>query len=202
MADTNLVTPPRDPPETTAHTRGDHILSAILSCFLLAACSESETLPGKLPAATDWLDLGPILEAGKPGEWDHYLWGGFASSIVKKGDTYFLYYQGASSFRHAFDETTCGRAIGVATSSDGINFTKYAGNPVIRWSPTRECEEGAVSIATAIDANGDILAFYGANTALDSRSVNADARLARSGDGLHFEDLGIALDHAREDIWG
>jgi len=33
------------------------------------------------------------------GEWDYYLWGGFAFSVIKKDDTYFLYYQGSSDYR-------------------------------------------------------------------------------------------------------
>jgi len=203
MTETNLESPSRELPKAALHGGSSHTLFAVICSFLVSACSGPGTEPGILPAATDWLDFGPILEAGEPGEWDHYLWGAFAASVVKKDDTYFLYYQGASSYRRAFDETTCGRAIGVATSKDGVNFTKYAGNPVIRWSPRKECEEGAVSLALAVDDNGDILAFYGANTALDATNVNSDARLARSRDGLHFEDLGIVLDHDAEGrVWG
>jgi len=199
---TNLETPFCEPPKAALQGRHGSTAFAVLCCFLISACSGSRTDPGHLPAADDWLDFGPIFEAGEAGEWDHFLWGGFAASVVKRDGTYFLYYQGASSYRLAFDETPCGRAIGVATSKDGINFTKYPGNPVITWSPNRECEEGAVSLALAMDDNGDILAFYGANTALDATNVTADARLAHSRDGLHFEDVGIVLDHAARDVWG
>jgi len=157
---------------------------------------------GHFPPESEWMDLGAVLLAGEPGEWDHFLWGGFAAAILKKDRSYFLYYQGADSYRYAFDETVCGRAIGVATSSDGIHFEKYAGNPVIAWAPNRECEEGAASLALATGRNGDILAFYGANTALDSTQVNTDIRLARSGDGLHFRDDGIVLAHDDSSVWG
>jgi hypothetical protein len=30
----------------------------------------------RIPAHSDWVDYGTILEAGAPGEWDLYLWGG------------------------------------------------------------------------------------------------------------------------------
>lgn len=157
---------------------------------------------GYFPSEAEWTDYGPVFEAGRAGEWDHYLWGGFASAVLKKDETYFLYYQGASSYRYAFDETVCGRAIGVATSRDGISFEKFEGNPVITWAPNEECEEGAASLALATDHNGDILAFYGANTALDATNVNADVRLARSPDGLSFHDEGIVLDHKDSTVWG
>src|SRR5687768_18585171 len=38
----------------------------------------------RIPSQTDWVDHGIILEAGDEGEWDYYLWGGFAFSVVKK----------------------------------------------------------------------------------------------------------------------
>lgn len=190
-------------------------LCSVLPALFLMSCNDLTEEPeqqehaitereysGHFPSGADWIDIGPIFMAGEAGEWDRYLWGGFSTAILKKDETYFLYYQGASSYRYAFDETVCGRAIGVATSHDGINFEKFEGNPVITWAPNKECEEGAASVAMATDHNGDILAFYGANTALDARSVNADARLARSSDGLNFHDEGIVLDHKDSTVWG
>jgi hypothetical protein len=186
-----------------------------LAALLLTACELPSDAPGlstpagrhkedavEFPPETAWNDLGPIFEAGKAGDWDRYLWGGFAAAILKKDETYFLYYQGASSYRFAFDETVCGRSIGVATSRDGINFEKFADNPVIAWSPNGECEEGAASLALATDHNGNVLAFYGANTARDATNVNTDARLARSPDGLSFSDEGVVLDHKDVTVWG
>ena len=35
------------------------------------------------PAQSDWVDYGIILDAGEEGNWDYYLWGGFAFSIIK-----------------------------------------------------------------------------------------------------------------------
>jgi hypothetical protein len=42
-----------------------------------------------------------IFMAGPEGEWDHILWGGRAASVVKKGDQYFLYYQGSEFYQGA-----------------------------------------------------------------------------------------------------
>ena len=51
--------------------------------------------------------------------WEHQI---VVSSVVKKNNLYYLYYTGRNLPEYK---------IGVATSSDGINFTKYSGNPIL-----------------------------------------------------------------------
>jgi predicted GH43/DUF377 family glycosyl hydrolase len=51
--------------------------------------------------------------------WEHQL---VVSSVVKKDNLYYLYYTGRNLPEYK---------IGVATSSDGINWTKYPGNPIL-----------------------------------------------------------------------
>jgi hypothetical protein len=155
-----------------------------------------------IPSQSDWVDQGIIIEAGAEGEWDYYLWGGFAFSVIKKDDTYYLYYQGSSDYRTEYDETVLWRAIGVATSSDGINFTKYAGSPVLTWFPNQYGEEGAVSSGVTLGERGEVFFFYGANTQESPTTVNADIRVASSLDGFEFTDLGIVLDRKDRSIWG
>lgn len=155
-----------------------------------------------IPAQEDWVDHGIILDAGTQGEWDLYLWGGFAFSVIKNNSTYYLYYQGSSDYRREFDETVLWRAIGVATSTDGHHFTKYEGNPILTWFPNQYGEEGAVSSGVTLDEHGVTFLFYGANTQESPSSVNANIRAASSPDGLHFTDLGIALDRKDRWVWG
>ena len=155
-----------------------------------------------LPSLSDWVDHGIILEAGAEGEWDHYLWGGFAFSVIKKDDIYYLYYQGSSDYRTEYDETVLWRAIGVATSSDGIHFTKNEGDPVITWLPNQAGEEGAVSSGVTLGKEGNVFLFYGANTHEGTTTVNADVRIASSLDGFNFTDLGRVLDRQDHSIWG
>ncbi|MGB5890684.1 MAG: hypothetical protein WBH75_12030, partial [Thermoanaerobaculia bacterium] len=154
-----------------------------------------------IPAQSDWTDYGTILEPGDVGEWDFQLFGAFVASAIKHNGTYFLYYQGACCYR-ILDDTTTFRAIGVATSPDGVNFTRYGGNPVITWFPNNGGEEGAVSSAVVIDGGGQVVFYYGANTEVDATSVNSDARLAISNDGLSFTDQGVVLDHEDPSVWG
>ena len=179
--------------------------------ILLSSCSRitPTTIPTttlqtnvRIPSQADWVDHGIILEAGREGEWDYYLWGGFAFSVIKKEDTYYLYYQGAGDYRTEYDETVLWRAIGVATSSDGIHFSKHESNPILTWFPNQYGEEGAVSSGVTLGEQDEAMLFYGANTAESDISVNSDVRVASSVDGLNFTDLGIALDRNNALVWG
>jgi hypothetical protein len=148
------------------------------------------------------VDYGTIFEAGVAGEWDLYLWGGFAFSVLKRNETYYLYYQGSSDYRTDFDETVLWRAIGVATSKDGIHFTKYERNPILTWFPNQNGEEGAVSSGITMGEQGDTFLFYGANTHESLTTVNADIRVASSLDGFRFTDLNVVLDRTDRSVWG
>jgi hypothetical protein len=165
-----------------------------------ATMTQESTL--RLPAQSEWVDYGTILQSGLPGEWDLYLWGGFAFSVIKKDGIYYLYYQGSSDYRTKFDETVLWRSIGVATSPDGIHFTKYEGNPILTWFPNQYGEEGAVSSGVTLGEQGETLLFYGANTQQSAITVNADVRVAASSDGFSFTDLGVVLDRRDRLVWG
>ena len=170
----------------------------------------SSQLPGtdllesniRIPAQSDWVDHGMIFEAGTEGEWDYYLGGGFALSTIKMDGIYHLYYQGSSDYRTEFDETVMWRAIGVATSTDGIHFTKHESNPLLTWFPNQNGEEGAVSSGVTLGENGELMLYYGANTEESFTTVNADVRVASSVDGLRFNDLEVVLHHWDRSVWG
>lgn len=183
------------------------LLLLILALSLTGATLSAQPAPSdavlSIPAQSDWTDYGVILESGALGEWDFQLWGGFTGTAIKKAGTYYLYYQGASGYQSTPSEVVTGRAIGVATSPDGVNFTKFGGNPVVTWSPTDERgDEGPASGAVVLDDSGDFLLYYGANTAESGPTVYADARLATSGNGLDFTDQGIVLDHQDDSLYG
>ena len=97
------------------------------------------------------------------GAWDFQFFGGFAGTVVKRSGIWYLYFQGSCCYRIVDDSVTF-RQVGLATSPDGVNFTKVAGNPVISWSPNNGGEEGAVSAAAVLDPSGDLVVYYGANT--------------------------------------
>lgn len=59
----------------------------------------------------------PILSSGS--DWEYQIASCF---IIKKNDQYYLYYTGRNIPYYS---------IGLAISNDGINFTKYSGNPIL-----------------------------------------------------------------------
>jgi hypothetical protein len=192
----------------TTVTISSYIYRMLLLALFILILSVSPASPAyaeeaavDLPDPDDWIDYGTILPAGAVGEWDHIFWGGFAASVVKKGDTYFLYYQGSEFYQGEPDHTVMWRAIGVAVSSDGINFKKYTGNPVLTWFPNKYGEEGAVSSGVTLDKDGNVVLYYGANTQESGTTVNADGRVAVSPDGLSFKDRGVVLDGKSSGVW-
>lgn len=180
--------------------------AGIALCVTWILCSAATSLSAagntiEIPAQTDWTDHGWILNPGPNGSWDKYLNGMMTASVIKKNGVYYLYYGGACCYSTPLGSVT-DRAIGVATSTDGINFTKHSGNPIITWQPKNGPEEGAASSAATVDPNGQIVLYYGANTEESSSTVNADSRLAVSGNGKSFADKGIVLNHNDNSVWG
>lgn len=153
-----------------------------------------------LPEPSDWVDYGPVMETGGEGAWD-FQWAGLTpASVIKKDGTYYFYYV-ASDGPRSFDGGPRHRAIGVATSPDGIRFTKYDGNPIITYAPFNGEEEGANSAGVTLDATGQFVMVYGAAQGRSSIIV-ADGRVALSDDGLHFTDAGQVISHCDPTLYG
>lgn len=165
----------------------------LFGCFLLIFALTGLSLASEIPPPKDWTERGIVLDKGPSGAWDdngNYVRVG---SVVKKNGTYFLYYAGSSG-SGCSDGGVDYRAIGAATSTDGINFTKYPGNPIIIWeSPnhaTNPCEEGAGFPVVALDDNGDFVMFWEAISATGPTSVDGDVHYSTSSDGFNFTDQG------------
>ena len=91
-----------------------------------------------------------------------------SSSIVKKDGIYYLYYFGRNAPLYR---------IGVATSTDGINFTKYSGNPII--TNTASWEESGVIYPSVILENSLFKMVY-------TNSSGTGFGLASSIDGFNW----------------
>jgi hypothetical protein len=158
----------------------------------------------QIPKQSDWTDQGVAITEGAPGSWDVRL-GGMISpcTVVKNDGTYFLYYVGADGNRST-DGGPRHRALGVATSKDGINFTKYSGNPILTHLPHSNEEEGIFSGGATIDDNGNIDLYYAALDAGSPTSelVDSDIRLAVSSDGFNFTEIGDVVSHSDSSVWG
>ena len=158
----------------------------------------------QIPKQSDWTLQGTALTAGAPGSWDLRFHGQISpSSVIKKDGVYYLYYVGADGNRST-DGGPSHRSLGVATSTDGINFTKHPGNPVITHLPHNNQEEGIFSAGTTLAANGDIILVYGAIWAANSttESVQSHVALATSSDGLNFTDHRYVLSWNDNNVWG
>lgn len=84
----------------------------------------------------------PVLDLGQPGEWDDS--GIETAEVIKDGETYKLWYEGYSEEIPPGFERQPFR-IGYATSPDGINWTKYPGNPVVDLGPDSWDSRGVAS---------------------------------------------------------
>jgi len=176
----------------------------ILSLFCTISVDAKAQMAVDIPIQSDWEDLGVVLQAGPPGSWDVRLEGAISPcAVVKKDGTYFLYYIGADGNRVLSDFGPRHRALGVATSADGINFTKYPGNPIITFLPHNNEEEGVFSCGATLVVSGSVVLYYGAMDAGTSTStlVVSDGRLAISNNGLEFSDQGVVIPHDDPLVW-
>lgn len=71
-------------------------------------------------------------------------------------------------------------AIGYATSSDGLNWTKYAANPIFKNDPSNSWEQAKVTACQVIHQDNQYLMFY-----IGFHDINyAQIGIARSNNGI------------------
>lgn len=142
-----------------------------------------------VPNEGDWsAPVTALTPNPTTGTWDHILWGAASpSTMVKFNGKYFLYYIGAEGDTGDPQYEAIHRSLGVATSTDGINFTKYSGNPVITYTTTGgAAREEGVGSATAIVVGSTIHLYYGAIRSIGGGYVDLDVRYRSSTDGYNF----------------
>lgn len=179
------------------------ILTSLKMIFLtLSVASGSEI---SIPERSDWSTAKEIigLRLGPQGSWDDFNPGAITPcTIVNLSGIYFLYYVGSDGKRD-HDNGPAHRKLGLATSSDGIHFTKYDGNPILSWSPKGNDEEGIFG-AKALLIDGTIYLYINTTSAANATTdqVWADVHLVTSTDGKHFSKPVLVLDHSNADVVG
>jgi hypothetical protein len=108
-----------------------HVLKVGSQYWMYASATEYFKFPVKLyrltsSDGTSWsLDSAtPILDVGGVGEWDSD--GVETPAVVRFGGKYHLFYTG---YNNRLDPFTY--QVGHATSTDGVNFTRDPGNPIV-----------------------------------------------------------------------
>lgn len=112
----------------------------------------------------NWTKYPQPIVYGSSG-WEYQI---VVSSVIKINGIYFMYYSGINLPYHK---------IGVATSTDGITFTKYSGNPIL--INDRPWEADGVWDGSVIQNNGQLKMVY-------QNSNNTGFGFATSTDGLNW----------------
>ena len=116
----------------------------------------------------------PVLDAGPRGAWDSVQ--ASLACVCFDGSTYSLYYTGTNGSRVV---------IGLATSHDGIVWTRYPGNPVLDAGLAGSWDDHAAQAPAVVKAGGLFHMFYNGNNI--SPDVNAfHIGYAFSHDGIHW----------------
>jgi len=93
----------------------------------------------------------PVLDFGPAGAWDNGAVGD--PTVISDGSTYRMWYTGGSD-----PETLVG--IGYATSTDGIHWTRYSGNPVVGLGSVGSWEDAAVMGPSVLYRAGKYRMWY------------------------------------------
>jgi len=128
-----------------------------------------------LATSTDgihWTKSGPnpVLTYGQPGNFDadHVDY----PSVIYHNNKYWMWYTGWSNGI---------RQIGLATSSDGVNWTKYSGNPVLTVGPTSAWDAQSTAVPCVIYDGKFKMWYHGKGLYLQA------AGYAESDDGIHWQ---------------
>ena len=126
-----------------------------------------------------WTDYAgnPIITPGADGEWDSK--GVAHPSVLAVGNEIWIYYTGYNGVEWS---------IGLAKSNDGLAFTKYYKNPVLKMGDVLDWDSGGVTHPSVIaDGENYYLAYRGWDS--DTTDIHSQIGLCVSKDGYAWNKL-------------
>ena len=117
----------------------------------------------------------PVLAPGPRGAWDESAVGD--PNVIAAGGRLYLYYLGMNAAGL--------QRLGVARSPDGLNWEKFAGNPVLDAGAAGTFDENGVGEPAVVRRAADFLMLYTGRDARERRNLG----LAVSRDGLNWRKL-------------
>jgi predicted GH43/DUF377 family glycosyl hydrolase len=141
----------------------------VFTVFLLASC-----LATNIRAQTAWHDHAenPVLQPGASGQWDDYMVAN--PFVLYDNGVYMMWYHG-----HPGPDTSS--ALGFANSTDGVNWTKYSGNPVM--SVGSGWESGYIHSPSVMKEDSVYKMWYSGRQGLGGQTRIG---FANSTDGVHW----------------
>ncbi|HEV2226152.1 MAG TPA: hypothetical protein VGR56_05030, partial [Nitrososphaerales archaeon] len=125
----------------------------------------------------DWkVGSSIVLPSGAKGSWDSN--GPYGPSVIWNGTRYLMYFGGNNNSANT-------RSIGVAVSKDGIQWTQYANNPILKPGPARY-DGGYIRDPNVVFHNGSYTMWYKGRSTFGNGSLVVGIDVATSPDGLHW----------------
>lgn len=125
---------------------------------------------------SDWArEAGPVLDLGPYASWDERAVGD--PYVIRIGSGFYMYYLGQDRARR--------QRLGVARSTDGINWRKLRANPILELGEPGSFDENGLGEPAVWMSHGFYWMLY------TGRDLNENRRLglARSTDGVHWQKL-------------
>jgi hypothetical protein len=164
---------------------------SVLFLTLLFGCSTEPALVLEaIPSWFSWSDKGVVVPKGSGNAWDNKEV--MPQGIVKRGDTYYLYYIGAKKSCNCVPGSfaSANSAIGLATSKDGVNFTKHPNNPIVRHEMDSQSEEDGIrsGFIQFDEHTSQFVMYYAGEDTVSPGSAEVDSWVyyRTSSDGINW----------------
>uniref|UniRef100_A0A6M3KJX6 Putative glycoside hydrolase n=1 Tax=viral metagenome TaxID=1070528 RepID=A0A6M3KJX6_9ZZZZ len=146
------------------------------------------SFPGGLQSNVTVFDRyasNPVIDAGSPGTWNAHSVR--SSDVLYYNGLYYQYYYG-----HIDNPNSYPRRIGMSTSSDGYNYTSYAGNPILDLGSEGEWDDCHVTFPTVLKKGSTWYMYYGGDNEITNGSNGTG--LATSTDGYTFTKISNGIE--------